>query len=68
MSNSVNIMQDRITRSRLAIDAPELLLRPDLADFQLMDFHRADEAIAIGRAAVEAMGPQLDTLHGLLGS
>ncbi len=66
MSNTVNIMQDRITRSRLAIDGPELLLRPDLADFQLMDFHRADEAIAIGRAAVEAMGPQLEALQALL--
>jgi NTE family protein len=68
MSSSVNIMQDRITRSRLTIDAPELLLRPDLADFQLMDFHRGDEAIAIGRAAVEAMAPQLEALRERLSS
>jgi len=40
MSSAVNIMQDRITRSRLAIDPADLVLHPDLTDFQLMDFHR----------------------------
>jgi NTE family protein len=53
MASSVNIMQDRITRSRLATDPPDVVLRPDLAAFQLMDFHRADEAIAVGRRYVE---------------
>ena len=31
MTSAVNIMQDRITRSRLAIDPADLVLRPDLA-------------------------------------
>jgi NTE family protein len=62
MGSSVNIMQDRITRSRLAIDPADLVLRPDLADFQLMDFHRAREAIETGRRHVEAMHDQLETL------
>ncbi len=53
MASSVNIMQDRITRSRLATEPPDVVLRPDLAAFQLMDFHRADEAIEIGRRYVE---------------
>ena len=53
MSSAVNIMQDRITRSRLAIDPADLVLRPDLAEFQLMDFHRAREAIDVGRAYLE---------------
>ena len=48
MSNAVNIMQDSITRSRLVIDPADLVLRPDLRHFQLMDFHRAAEAIEIG--------------------
>ena len=48
MSNAVNIMQDSITRSRLVIDPADLVLRPDLRNFQLMDFHRAAEAIEIG--------------------
>jgi NTE family protein len=62
MSGSVNIMQDRITRSRLAIDPADLVLRPDLADFQLMDFHRAREAIDIGRKLVDATQEQLETV------
>ena len=66
MSSSVNIMQDRITRSRLAIDPAELVLRPDLADFQLMDFHRAGEAIDIGRAHVAQVAEQLEPVGALL--
>ncbi|MDB5985417.1 MAG: patatin [Nevskia sp.] len=50
---SVNIMQDRITRSRMAGDPPELTLLPRLEDFALMDFHRAGEAIDEGRRLVE---------------
>lgn len=66
MSSSVNIMQDRITRSRLAIDPADLVLRPDLADFQLMDFHRAREAIDIGRKLVEASQERLETVGARL--
>jgi NTE family protein len=53
-------MQDRITRSRLAIDPAELVLRPNLSDFQLMDFHRAREAIDIGRAYVAQVESRLE--------
>lgn len=56
---SVNIMQDRITRSRMAGDPPEITLVPRLADFALMDFHRAAEAIDEGRALVRAHAEQI---------
>lgn len=59
LSTSLNIMQDRITRSRLAGEPPDLLLEPKLAHIGLMDFDRADEAIAEGRACVEKMANQL---------
>tara|TARA_R110002073_G_scaffold293075_3_gene458582 strand:+ start:4103 stop:5059 length:957 start_codon:yes stop_codon:yes gene_type:complete len=49
---SINIMQDRITRSRMAGDPAEITLVPMLEDFALMDFHRADEAIEEGRRLV----------------
>jgi NTE family protein len=62
MTSAVNIMQDRITRSRLAIDPAELVLRPDLTDFQLMDFHRAREAIDLGRAHVANAAAQLEAV------
>ncbi|WP_028008921.1 patatin-like phospholipase RssA [Solimonas flava] len=52
VASSVNIMQDRLTRSRMAGDPPEVTLQPRLEDFALMDFHRADEAINEGRRLV----------------
>ena len=52
VSASINIMQDRITRSRMAGDPAEISLLPQLEDFALMDFHRAKEAIEEGRALV----------------
>ena len=53
IASSVNIMQDRITRSRMAGDPPEITLVPLLPDFALMDFHRAAEAIEEGRRLVQ---------------
>ncbi len=53
VASSVNIMQDRLTRSRMAGDPPELTLLPRLEDFAMMDFHRAAEAVAEGRRVVQ---------------
>ena len=53
LANSINIMQDHITRSRLAGDPPDIFLVPRLGHIGLMEFHRATEAIAEGRACVE---------------
>jgi NTE family protein len=53
VASSINIMQDRITRSRMAGDPPEVTLVPMLEDFALMDFHWAKEAIEEGRALVK---------------
>jgi NTE family protein len=53
VASSVNIMQDRLTRSRMAGDPPEITLIPKLEDFALMDFHRAKQAIDEGRRLVE---------------
>lgn len=52
LNNALEIMQVRITRSRLAGDPPDLLVTPRLPDFALLDLHRADDAIAEGRRAV----------------
>jgi len=48
MIESFNIIQDRISRSRLAGDPPDTLITPKLGSIGLFDFHRADAAIAIG--------------------
>lgn len=52
LANSVNIMQVRIGRSRMAGDPPELLITPRMNDFSILDFDRAEEAIQEGRRAV----------------
>lgn len=59
MASSVNILQDRLTRSRMAGDPPEVTLVPLLPDFALMDFHRAEEAIAEGKRLVSDNSRQL---------
>ncbi len=46
-------MQDRITRARLAGDPPDVSINPRLGPVGWFDFHRADEAIAIGAEATE---------------
>jgi NTE family protein len=62
LSSSLNIMQDRITRSRLAGEPPDLVLAPRLAHFELLDFARAPEAIKAGRVSVRRMAPALQDL------
>lgn len=59
--NALNIMEDRITRSRLAGEPPHLLLAPRL-NLDPMDFHRAEDAIAGGFEAMEQAGPALRRL------
>ncbi|CAN7639088.1 patatin-like phospholipase family protein [Bosea sp. LjRoot90] len=53
MVDAFNITQDRISRSRLAGDPPDVMIGPKLGRVGLFDFHRADEAIALGRQAAE---------------
>ncbi len=65
MASSVNIMQDRITRSRMAGDPPEMTLVPMLEDFALMDFHRAAEAIREGRRLVREHAAQISAWTGI---
>jgi NTE family protein len=51
MMDALNIVQDRIARSRLAGDPPDAMISPRLHGFNLFDFHRADELIERGEAA-----------------
>lgn len=59
LSSSINIMQVRIARGRLAGDPPDVTVEPRLAHFRLLDFHRGKEAIEEGRLAVERAGNAL---------
>lgn len=62
VASSLNIMQVRITRSRMAGEPPDVIVAPRLGHFDLLDFHRAGEAIDEGRRAVEACLPGLRSL------
>ena len=59
MAGSINIMQDRITRSRMSGEPPDVILMPRLGHLGLLEFNRAAEAIEEGRACVERMRAQL---------
>ena len=61
---SLDIVEMRVARSRLAGEPADVLITPLLPDFATMDFHRAKEAIEEGRAAVERMGPLLQQVLG----
>jgi NTE family protein len=51
MADAFNITQDRIMRSRLAGDPPDVLITARMTKIGLFEFHRADELIALGREA-----------------
>jgi NTE family protein len=53
MVDAFNIMQDRITRARLAGDPPDLLISPRVGQVGWFDFHRADDLITHGARAAE---------------
>ncbi|MEN9894783.1 MAG: hypothetical protein RIR97_635 [Pseudomonadota bacterium] len=48
MVQAFNIIQDRISRARMAGDPPDLSLQPRLSDIGMSEFHRADETIRRG--------------------
>ncbi len=58
--NSINIMQDHITRSRLAGEPPHVLISPKVADISVMDFHRAAVGIEAGVRATELALPMIE--------
>lgn len=59
IAGSVNITQDRITRSRMAGDPPELMIAPALSHIGLLEFYRAEEAIEEGRTCVQRTKSEL---------
>ena len=52
MVNAFNITQDRLMRSRLAGDPPDVLINLKVGQIGVFDFDRAEDLIALGREAV----------------
>ena len=63
IASSINIMQMRIARSRLAGEPADVLISPRVAQLEMMEFHRAKEAIDEGHEAVARARTTL--LHAL---
>ena len=61
MVGAFSIAQERISRSRLAIDPPDVMLHARLAEVGLFDFHRADDLIEHGRLVARRALPEIDT-------
>lgn len=64
VATAINIMQDRVTRSRMAGDPPDLLISPKLSHIAILEYYRAKEAIEEGRQAVYLARPQIEALLG----
>ena len=60
MAGALNIMQDRLSRSRLAGDPADVLIAPRLGHVGILDFHRTDEIIAEGERAFAEARTQLE--------
>ncbi|WP_265518502.1 patatin family protein [Nitratireductor luteus] len=67
MVEAFNIIQDRISRARLAGDPPDISLQPKLGHIGLTEFYRADEAIKLGYDSAKAQLAEIDRLLTVLG-
>ena len=59
MVDAFNITQDRIMRSRLAGDPPDVMVTLRVGKIGLFEFHRAEELIALGRDAVRKASAEI---------
>jgi NTE family protein len=62
IASSLDVMQVRITRSRMAGEPPDVVVAPRLGHIGLLDFARANEAIEEGERAMESALASLSVL------
>jgi len=62
MASAINIMQDRITRARMAGDPPDITLSPLLSKIGLLEFDRAGQAIEEGMECANSMRSRIEDL------
>lgn len=66
MATTLNIVQDRLARSRLAGEPPDVAINPRVGHIGLLDFHRAQESISLGAQAVERAMPEIQDAIAVL--
>jgi NTE family protein len=67
MVASLNIVQNRLSRSRLAGDPPDISIAPKCGHIGLMEFHRADELIDLGYQSFEDQKDELFDAMQIIG-
>lgn len=53
MSTSIQVLENRLKRNRMAGDPPDVLIQPFCPQISTLDFHRTAEATEAGKLAVE---------------
>lgn len=66
MLGALNIVMDRLSRSRMAGDPPDVLISPRVGHVSLLDFDKADELVRLGRESVLLATPYLDEAMAIL--
>lgn len=66
MVSALNIMQDRLTRSRLAGDPPDVHIKPAIGHIGVLEFEKADELIALGEEAALKALPEIHAAMDVL--
>ncbi|MBX2835195.1 MAG: patatin-like phospholipase family protein [Micavibrio sp.] len=59
MFSALGIMNDRITRSRLAGDPPDIHIKPLVGHIGMVEFERASDLIRLGEEAAERVVPDI---------
>lgn len=66
MLSALNILLDRVSRARLAGDPADVVIAPPVGHLGLLDFHRAEEMIALGHRAAELALPEIESRLAML--
>ncbi|RKQ71466.1 NTE family protein [Litorimonas taeanensis] len=68
MMGTLNIVMDRISRSRLAGDPPDVFIAPRIGHIGMMEFTRAEELIERGYRAMQHEIPLIKSVMDVLGN
>lgn len=66
MVSGLNIIQDRLTRSRLAGDPPDIHIKPEIGHIGMLEFEKAEELIALGEEAALKALPEIRAAMNVL--
>ena len=66
MASALNILQDRLCRSRLVDDPPDITIAPKAGHIGLLDFDQAEDLIELGERAVQSALPSMNEALNIL--